>query len=66
MEPNDRPTRFPERRRLELHHELHARPTLPAPSPCVVSSWVQWGMAPAQAEARATLALFGEIARGTA
>jgi uncharacterized membrane-anchored protein len=51
MESPDRPLRFPERQRLELHHELHARPTLPARTPCVVSYWVQWGMDGAQAEA---------------
>jgi uncharacterized membrane-anchored protein len=55
---HERQLAFPARKRLELHHELHARPTLPAPSPCVVSSWVQWGMAPERAEAAlATLCL---------
>jgi uncharacterized membrane-anchored protein len=38
------------RSHTELHGELHARPALPVHTPCVVSSWAQWGMAAAQAE----------------
>jgi uncharacterized membrane-anchored protein len=51
MEPTELAPHFPVRQQLALHHELHARPTLPAPTPCVVSSWVQWGMEAAAAEA---------------
>lgn len=43
--------RWPERTQLELHHELHARPALPARSPCVVSYWVHWGMEAGRAHA---------------
>jgi uncharacterized membrane-anchored protein len=43
--------RWPERTQLELHHELHARPALPARSPCVVSHWVHWGMEAGRAHA---------------
>jgi len=42
---------LPPRVNLELHQELHARPALPARSPCVVSYWVQVGMEPACADA---------------
>jgi len=42
---------WPERSHIELHDELHARPALPARSPCVVSYWVHWGMDAARAEA---------------
>jgi uncharacterized membrane-anchored protein len=42
---------FPHRARLELHQELHARSALAARSPCVVSSWINWEMDPARAEA---------------
>lgn len=42
---------FPSRADLELHHELHARPALPARPPCVVSYWVHAGMSPARADA---------------
>jgi uncharacterized membrane-anchored protein len=42
---------FPVRAELELHHELHARPALPARSPCVVSYWTHWCMTPEVAEA---------------
>jgi uncharacterized membrane-anchored protein len=41
---------LPPRVGLELHQELHARPALPARSPCVVSYWVQVGMTGACAE----------------
>ena len=41
---------FPLRDMLELHQELHARPALPARSPCVVSYWVNAGMAAARAQ----------------
>ena len=51
MDAHDHAPHFPLRQRLELHHELHARPTLPAATPCVVSSWVQWNMEAAAAEA---------------
>lgn len=39
------------RHSLELHQELHARPALPARSPCVVSYWIQHGMAGEVADA---------------
>lgn len=42
---------FPPRAGLELHQELHARPALPARTPCAVSHWVQHGMDPACADA---------------
>jgi uncharacterized membrane-anchored protein len=42
---------FPVRAELELHHEVHARPALPARSPCLVSYWTHWQMTPAVAEA---------------
>jgi uncharacterized membrane-anchored protein len=42
---------LPVRAGLELHHELHARPALPAQSPCVISYWIHWSMEPARAEA---------------
>jgi uncharacterized membrane-anchored protein len=45
---------FPNRAQLELHQELHARPALAARSPCVVSSWINWEMDPACAEAALT------------
>jgi uncharacterized membrane-anchored protein len=41
---------WPERSHIELHDELHARPALPARSPCVVSYWAHWGMDAARAE----------------
>lgn len=41
---------FPTRADLELHHELHARPALPAHLPCVVSYWVHVGMAAERAD----------------
>lgn len=41
---------FPVRAELELHHELHARPALPARTPCLVSYWTHWRMTPAVAE----------------
>ncbi len=44
-------SRWPIRTQLELHQELHARPALPARSPCVVSYWVQWGMTAQRADA---------------
>jgi len=44
------PPRFPLRAELALHHELHARPALPARSPCVVSAWAHWGMTAELAE----------------
>jgi uncharacterized membrane-anchored protein len=42
------------RSHTELHGELHARPALPVRTPCVVSSWAQWGMSAAQAEGALT------------
>lgn len=49
---------FPPRDLLELHQELHARPALPTRPTCVVSSWVQAGMAAERADAAlATLCL---------
>jgi uncharacterized membrane-anchored protein len=42
---------WPARTHLELHHELHARPALPAHSPCVVSYWVHWRMDAGRAHA---------------
>lgn len=45
------PAPFPHRVGLDLHQELHARPALPARSPCVVSHWVQQGMTPDCADA---------------
>lgn len=41
---------FPTRVDLELHHELHARPALPAQLPCVVSYWVHVGMSGERAD----------------
>lgn len=46
---SDRPT-FPLREGLDQHEELHARPALPAQSPCAVSYWIQQGMEPAVAD----------------
>ena len=51
MKPSTESPAFPTRTGLDLHHELHARPALAARSPCVVSHWVHWGMAPACADA---------------
>jgi uncharacterized membrane-anchored protein len=52
MDASLRPARpFPVRAQLELHHELHARPALPARSPCVVSYWTHWHMSPEVADA---------------
>jgi uncharacterized membrane-anchored protein len=44
------PAAWMPRSHTELHGELHARPALPVRTPCVVSSWAQWGMNAAQAE----------------
>ncbi len=41
---------FPRRAGLEQHEELHARPALPARSPCAVAYWIQQDMTPARAE----------------
>lgn len=38
--------RWPERTRLPLHDELHARPALAVRPPAVISAWVHWGMRP--------------------
>lgn len=51
--------RFPRRCELELHQELHARPALPARSPCVVSYWVQAEMSAARCDAALTALCLG-------
>jgi uncharacterized membrane-anchored protein len=58
MDPLPHGVPFPARDMLELHHELHARPALPARAPCVVSYWVNAGMSAQRAtQALATLCL---------
>lgn len=51
---------FPPREGTEQHEELHARPALPAHSPCAIAYWIQQGMQAPVAEA-ALRALAGEI-----
>jgi uncharacterized membrane-anchored protein len=48
------PLHWPVRTQLDLHQELHARPALPARSPCIVSYWVHWGMDAGHAHATLT------------
>ncbi len=51
---------------LELHQELHARPALPARSPCVVSYWVNAGMSAARAQQALTTICLAAGAAGPA